>query len=154
MRSAAVATYRNPIDCECGLGCTRVAHEDAIKRADDLCVLLGNGWEPQVWDNLGWHYCVNNDAAGICISPSHRAGYYYASLGGHRHSDRGLTYIASDTVRSPRLALRQVIIGAMEKAAALNAAVLAAVQAVDTKRQPQLTSEVAKFVAKSKAVAR
>ena len=27
----------------------------AVKRADELVVQMGDGWEPEVWENLGWH---------------------------------------------------------------------------------------------------
>ena len=40
----------------CGLGCTWDAYLRATSAANDLCSMLGEGWKPVVWENLGWHY--------------------------------------------------------------------------------------------------
>lgn len=56
-----VPIHRGRIYCSpaCGLGCTRAEYEKAFKDCADLCKLLGPGWEPEVWENLGWHYACN-----------------------------------------------------------------------------------------------
>lgn len=40
----------------CGNGCTKRQYEKAVKKADELCEELGVGWQPHVWENLGWHF--------------------------------------------------------------------------------------------------
>ena len=40
----------------CGRGCTVKEHREAVELADKLVALLGPGWKPVVWENLGWHY--------------------------------------------------------------------------------------------------
>lgn len=42
----------------CGRGCTWAEHERAVYRASQLCASLGEGWDPQVSENLGWHFCA------------------------------------------------------------------------------------------------
>ena len=32
--------------------------KQAEKMANDLAAELGDGWEPRVWENLGWCYCA------------------------------------------------------------------------------------------------
>lgn len=40
----------------CGGGCTWEAYERATDHASLLALRLGDGWEPRVWENLGWHW--------------------------------------------------------------------------------------------------
>lgn len=49
---------RGKIFCSprCGGSCTKAAYDAAVKHAAELAALLGPGWEPVVWENLGWHY--------------------------------------------------------------------------------------------------
>lgn len=42
----------------CGGGCTKKAHEKAVRESDKLAKTLGKGWKPRVWENLGWHWQV------------------------------------------------------------------------------------------------
>jgi hypothetical protein len=47
---------------------TKAAHDKAVKDAARLAKRMGPGWEPEVWENLGWHYSVRK---GVCsIHPS------------------------------------------------------------------------------------
>lgn len=149
----ATGTYCTP--SLCGLGCTREDYELAAKRSDDLCARLGSGWAPEVWENLGWHYGAINDGAAITMNAPHHGGKarYFAIMGGHQHSDRGLPCIVSGTYDNPQAAFREVIITAMERATAYNAAVLAAVSSVDVKSQPKIAGKVAKFIARGKRIA-
>lgn len=39
--------------------CTVMAFDQASTEARQLCAHLGAGWEPRVWENLGWHYEVS-----------------------------------------------------------------------------------------------
>lgn len=43
----------------CGFGapfCTWDGFQRATREAADLAARLGPGWEPSVWENIGWHY--------------------------------------------------------------------------------------------------
>lgn len=40
----------------CGGKCTKAEHDDAQEAAEILVSLLGPGWKPRVWENMGWHY--------------------------------------------------------------------------------------------------
>lgn len=42
----------------CGGGCTKAEYDAAVTAADALAAKLGPGWEPDIWENLGWHYAV------------------------------------------------------------------------------------------------
>ena len=51
---------RGKIYCSprCGMGCTTRMYRLAVKRSQALAKRLGKGWKTEVWENLGWHYCV------------------------------------------------------------------------------------------------
>ena len=66
----------------CGGRCKKADFDLATERADRLCEQLGDGWNPQVWENLGWHYSVvldlrrdrpspHKDRAHVEIHPAH-----------------------------------------------------------------------------------
>lgn len=55
-------TYCAP---RCGLGCKRAAYDRAVEEANALANRLGQGWEPVVWDNLGWHYGATKGVARV-----------------------------------------------------------------------------------------
>lgn len=40
----------------CGGKCKWSAYVEAHRAASALCEELGPGWEPRVWENLGWHW--------------------------------------------------------------------------------------------------
>ena len=42
----------------CGRGCTLAEYEAAVKASEELAKHLGEGFEPRVWENLGWHWEV------------------------------------------------------------------------------------------------
>ncbi|WP_152025762.1 hypothetical protein [Agrobacterium tumefaciens] len=44
----------------CGSKCTKEAYDLAVSRAQALAEKLGEGWEPHVWENGGWHYQAKN----------------------------------------------------------------------------------------------
>lgn len=57
----------------CGFGCKKAKHDEAVKIASELAYKLGDGWEAEVWENLGWHWCVKK---GVCqIYPGYSSGY-------------------------------------------------------------------------------
>lgn len=47
----------------CGGKCTFAAFSAATENAARLASLLGPGWTPHVWENLGWHYSAENEKA-------------------------------------------------------------------------------------------
>jgi len=49
----------------CGLGCKKADYEKAKLASDALVVVMGEGWEAQVWENFGWNYQVKKGVATI-----------------------------------------------------------------------------------------
>ena len=56
----------------CGGGCTKADYRRAVKESAALATRMGDGWEPDVWENLGWHYKVTKGVAEIWPSIDHR----------------------------------------------------------------------------------
>lgn len=53
----------------CGGRCTWAAFQKAKRAAAALQKALGPGWEPRVWENLGWYYCVNATGKSLSVYP-------------------------------------------------------------------------------------
>ena len=53
----------------CGRGCTTKEHDIAVAKAEVLARVLGLGWIPQVWENLGWHYEVRSPCGRLSVHP-------------------------------------------------------------------------------------
>lgn len=55
-----VAKRTGPIYCApaCGFKCTYADYNAASKKALKLAITLGNGFVPEVWENMGWHWKV------------------------------------------------------------------------------------------------
>lgn len=85
----------------CGHKCKLADYEKAIKAANTLVSVLGDGWEPEVWENGGWHYCVFRGDAKV--SPD-RAGYI-ASIEVDYMVEKNILAI-SHTSDDPRLAVK------------------------------------------------
>lgn len=74
----------------CGHRCKRAAYDRAVCEADALAELLGEGWEPIISENGGWHYKVakaNSMVApmlerGGCISGDWKVIGYSAWIDG------------------------------------------------------------------------
>lgn len=49
----------------CGGKCTKAAYDRAVDAANALVAQLGHGWEPEVWENLGWHYAVQRGVVRV-----------------------------------------------------------------------------------------
>lgn len=62
-----VPILRGSIYCapRCGRGCTKAEYDAAVKAADALARVMGAGWEPEVWENLGWHYAAKKGVASV-----------------------------------------------------------------------------------------
>jgi hypothetical protein len=87
---------RGPIYCApaCGFDCTWAAFQQAEKDAAKLCAYLkkklGIKWTPRVWENMGWHYAVHDEATGkLKVYPSiidKKVRSYTAFLGFDRNA--------------------------------------------------------------------
>lgn len=49
----------------CGAKCKKAAYDRAVKEAGELAAKMGDGWEPRVFENMGWHYSVRKGVAEI-----------------------------------------------------------------------------------------
>lgn len=104
----------------CGGDCTLAVFRAATAAAEKLAVKLGEGWEPRVWENLGWHWEVLRGEIAVRFMPFSRV--YVASFGS---LEAGL--YASAEHRLPREAVRLVIAKQLARAALLFASIAAAV---------------------------
>lgn len=51
----------------CGFKCTKTAYDIAVARADEMVAVLGDGWEPDVWENCRWNYAAKHKKQDIRI---------------------------------------------------------------------------------------
>lgn len=51
----------------CGANCTKKNFDEATENARRLANQLGHGWEPHVWENLGWHFEVTKRGATVSV---------------------------------------------------------------------------------------
>jgi hypothetical protein len=63
-------TYCSPA---CGGGCKRKDYNRALENAEKLAKELGPGWEPHVWENLGWWYSAHRGV--LKVHPTGHKGY-------------------------------------------------------------------------------
>jgi hypothetical protein len=80
------AVRKGPRYCApaCGGGCTVTMYNAAVLGSRELAKRLGAGWEPHVWENLGWHYKAISPCGRIKVHPyiiGCRAQSYSAFLG-------------------------------------------------------------------------
>lgn len=61
----------------CGGGCTKAEYDAALESANTLAARMGHRWEIEVWENLGWHFCVKNGPATVTQEVS---GQYQVEL--------------------------------------------------------------------------
>jgi hypothetical protein len=47
----------------CGGRCKRVDYDRAVTDAAALAARMGDGWQPKVWENLGWHWQIEKGTA-------------------------------------------------------------------------------------------
>lgn len=57
----------------CGGDCKRADYERAKENAAKLATLLGPGWKPSVWENLGWHFAAQHVSGNANVHPSYPA---------------------------------------------------------------------------------
>lgn len=58
----------------CGMGCTWIAFNAASCAASNLARSLGDAWEPDVWENLGWHYAARTKCGRWKVHPTIHRG--------------------------------------------------------------------------------
>lgn len=93
----------------CGGGCMHAAYLKAHTQADRLVKRLGQGWQSQVWENLGWHWAVVRGAVRVKVNQD---GTYRAELGdaGHQFIGEGETLVeAISAMRTRSLAALQAL---------------------------------------------
>lgn len=83
----------------CGGKCKKTAYDYAVQAADELAARLGQGWQPHVWENLGWHFRVSKADSDVRFS----RGTFDATI---RVGD-DITFSASDS--DPRQALQRAL---------------------------------------------
>lgn len=75
-----VPLKRGHIYCSpaCGRGCTLNEYEAASKTAMWMVGVLGEGWIPNVWENLGWHCSAvyTTPKGGELMSARYDKGYW------------------------------------------------------------------------------
>lgn len=64
--------HKGEIYCSpaCGGHCTWAAYQDAERKAKALALLLGKGWVPCVWENLGWHWAAQTADGLMKVHPN------------------------------------------------------------------------------------
>ena len=113
--------HRGAIYCApaCGGGCTKVAHETAVRLAAALARRLGDMWRPVITENLGWFASAVSLCGRVKVHvnahPGHRV-IYTAFLG---ESGPGGRWTA--TSHRPEAALRTVYAEARATLARLGA---------------------------------
>ncbi len=65
----------------CGRGCTFAEFTVALEAGTALADRLGEGWSPEVWENLGWHYKSVSPCGRIKVHPHSFGGRFVAFLG-------------------------------------------------------------------------
>lgn len=76
--------------------------EEAEQKAQELCERLGPGWEPKVWNNMGWHWCVQNQVISVWLSYDN---VYRALINSEEHLGSG-KWISGKGSKNPLQAIR------------------------------------------------
>lgn len=61
----------------CGCRCTKEDFDTATALAQSIVANLGAGWEPHVWENLGWHGDARRGESRVSLLPD---GHYAATV--------------------------------------------------------------------------
>lgn len=56
----------------CGWRCTKADFDAATSLAQSIVAALGAGWEPHVWENLGWHGDAKRGESRVSLLPDGR----------------------------------------------------------------------------------
>jgi hypothetical protein len=81
-----------PVFCSpaCGRGCTVEEYETAVARAEAMVQSLGERWQPDVHENLGWHAAVTLKHGDVRVCWS-RIGQFSAYVLGGQFCANGVT---------------------------------------------------------------
>ncbi|EOZ8645590.1 hypothetical protein ACQWTT_001341 [Acinetobacter baumannii] len=52
----------------CGGKCKKAAYDKAVAESNEIAQILGEGWVPTVFENLGWHWKVEKGAIEVSLS--------------------------------------------------------------------------------------
>lgn len=63
----------------CGHGCTWAAYQHAVESANALCVELGEGWKPRVWENSGWYFSATRGKTEVHYNKGQGFSVYFNS---------------------------------------------------------------------------
>ena len=88
----------------CGGGCKKADFDSATEKAHALANTLGDGWEPYVWENLGWHFEAKKRGATVTVD---RDQAYTADVRFKMSDDHELCI--SETRGCPREAVSAVV---------------------------------------------
>lgn len=109
--------YCSPL---CGAECKKADFDAATEQASLLATKLGDGWNPRVWENLGWHFeAVKRDATVTKVED----GNYEASIE-FSFDDRHILTV-SKLRREPRKAVEAVVADLQAKMKVLQRALVA-----------------------------
>lgn len=99
----------------CGCKCKLVDFKRATASAAALVTELGDGWQPRVWENLGWHFSAGKGSATVDYSES--GGHFTASIDAGMFRQRHEQFHAVG--ESPRAAMEAAIAEIEQKIASL-----------------------------------
>lgn len=103
-RKRVEASPKDGIYCSswCGCRCTKRMYDAAVRGARSLCADLGPGWQPEVHENVGWHYKARSECGRISVFGTTS---YTAGLG--RPGENGYFWVAYG--RTPKAAVRNLV---------------------------------------------
>lgn len=108
----------------CGGGCLRKDYEFVVAKSKRLAVDLGPGWEPNVFENMGWYWTVENKKLHLSVYQNQNGKQTSAVLG-----DAFTGY-----GRTPEAAIRQAAMAAVPEYERLKAIVELAKTILDEKK--------------------
>lgn len=88
-----IPLLRGDIFCSpsCGGNCKKSAYDEALQKSNAVASLLGEGWTPQIYENLGWYWQVvkgnievipiNNGYSAILQFNLNEENYYFREDG-------------------------------------------------------------------------
>jgi hypothetical protein len=106
----------------CGNKCKLADFERATASAAALVAELGDGWQPRVWENLGWYFSAEKGTASVGYSEG--GGHFTASIDAGIFQQRHEQFRAAAS--SPRAAMEAVLAEVEHKIAALRRTAISA----------------------------
>lgn len=88
----------------CGHHCTLEEFHRCRAYAKRLAETLGGGWEPDLSENLGWHWGVEHPASGVTVRRNTRRSYWAKIMVG----ERTYQFTASSAKRAVDMLVRQM----------------------------------------------